>query len=228
MTAPAARRGFTEAAVVEMAERRGEPEWLRDRRMAAWQTFLALPMPTRQDEEWRRTDLRSVHLDEVSLEPVQSAVAEQMVAEAGGRENLAGYLGLADGHVAIHAFDERLAGEGVIFTDLMTAIREHPDLIQAHLMTRCVHPGDNKFAALHAAFWDNGTFLYVPRGVTVEQPFRVTVAATPDGTASLAHTLVVIGEGARATLAQEFVSSVPRETGLAAGFLNSFCSRAPR
>ena len=51
----------------------------------------------------------------------------------------------------------------MIFTDLATAVREHGDLVREHFMTRVVPAGDSKFAALHGAFWDNGTFLYVPK-----------------------------------------------------------------
>ncbi len=65
MTAPVARRGFTEAAVAEVIARRAEPEWMRERRLDAWQTYQRIPMPTRQDEEWRRTDLRRLKLDDV-------------------------------------------------------------------------------------------------------------------------------------------------------------------
>src|SRR5260221_6816530 len=65
MTARVARRGFTEAGVAELIARRAEPEWMRERRLDAWQTYQRIPMPTRQDEEWRRTDLRRLKLDDV-------------------------------------------------------------------------------------------------------------------------------------------------------------------
>jgi Fe-S cluster assembly protein SufD len=74
-------------------------------------------------------------------------------------------------------------------------------------MTRCVPASDNKFAALHGAFWDNGTFLYVPRGVAVEAPFRAVVAAGLDGKSSLAHTLIVLEPGAQAIFAETFSSA---------------------
>ena len=66
MTAPATRRGFSAEAVAELVRRRDEPDWMRQRRLDAWQTYERLPMPTRQDEEWRRTDLRDLKLDEVA------------------------------------------------------------------------------------------------------------------------------------------------------------------
>ena len=74
-----------------------------------------------------------------------------------------------------------LRSQGVIFTDLRSAVREHGDLVRKHFMTRCVPPSDSKFAALHAAFWQNGVFLYVPRGVMVAEPLRVIISAALRG-----------------------------------------------
>ncbi len=206
MTAPVARRGFTEEAVAELIQRRDEPEWMRERRLDAWRTYQHIPMPTRQDEEWRRTDLRSLKLDEV--EPYAQVQPDRAVRlpEAERDEPLAGFLGLQNGQPVEHRLDESLKAKGVIFTDLATAVREHGDLVREYFMTRCVPASDGKFAALHGAFWDNGSFLYVPRGVAVEAPFRSIVAAGLDGDASLAHTLIVLEPGAQATFAETFTS----------------------
>ena len=51
---------------------------------------------------------------------------------------------------------------------MRTAVREHAELVREYFMTRCVPPSDSKFAALHGAFWDNGVFLYVPSGVSID------------------------------------------------------------
>jgi len=188
MTAPVARRGFTEEAVTELIERRGEPEWMRERRLDAWRTFQHIPMPTRQDEEWRRT-------------------RGSLLPEAERDEPLAGFLGLQNAQPVEYRLDDELRAKGVIFTDLATAVREHGDLVREYFMTRCVPAADNKFAALHGAFWDNGTFRYVPRGVAVEAPFRAVVAAGLDGKSSLAHTMIVLEPGAHAIFAETFSSA---------------------
>jgi Fe-S cluster assembly protein SufD len=210
MTAPTARRGFTEEAVAELISRRDEPEWMHERRLDAWQAYQRIPMPERTDEEWRRTDLRNLKLDEVQPfadgSPDGRPALGTLLPEAEHDEPLGGFLGLRDGRRVEYRLDEGLKAKGVIFTDLATAVREHGDLIREHFMTRCVPASDSKFAALHGAFWDNGTFLYVPRGLAVELPFRTIVAAGLDGTASLNHTLIVLGENAIATFAEDFVS----------------------
>lgn len=211
MAAPVARRGFTEEAVHELIQRRDEPEWMRERRLDAWRTYQSIPMPTRQDEEWRRTDLRALRLNDVSpfSEGEHGAGehgGEAALPEAERGEAFAGVLGLRDGQRVEYTLDPALAARGVVFTDLRTAVREHTDLIATYFMTKAVPPADNKFAALHAAFWDNGTVLYVPRGVLIEQPFRTIVSADLNGTSSLAHTLVVLEEGAQATFVEDFTS----------------------
>ena len=74
-----------------------------------------------------------------------------------------------------------IAAQGVIFTDLETAVREHPELVKRYFMTKAVPADFGKFEALHAAFWQGGAFLYVPKGVTVELPFRSFAVASGAG-----------------------------------------------
>jgi Fe-S cluster assembly protein SufD len=213
MSAPVARHGFTEESVTELIQRREEPDWMRERRLDAWKTYQVIPMPTRQDEEWRRTDLRALHLNDVSPYGEARPVQGTLVPEAERDEEYAGFLGFSDGQVVEYRFDEALAARGVIFTDLVTAVREHGDLVQRYFMTECVPPTDSKFAALHGAFWDNGTFLYVPRGVMIELPLRVVASATLNGTSSLTHTLVVMEEASSAILVEDATSPTGDQQG---------------
>lgn len=212
MTAPAARRGFTDEAVAELLARRDEPEWMRQRRLDAWRIYQALPMPARTDEEWRRTDLRTLKLDEVLPFGEARAPEGTLLPAAERDERMAGFLALYEGQRVEHRLDDSTP-RGVIFTDLATAVREHPALIERYFMTDTVKASDGKFAALHGAFWDSGTFLYVPRGVTVELPFRAIVSGELDGTASLAHTLIVLEEGAQAIYAEDFTSPAAAHPG---------------
>src|SRR5258705_7171776 len=99
MTAPVARRGFTEAAVAELIARRAEPEWMRERRLDAWQTYQRIPMPTRQDEEWRRTDLRRLKLADV--QPYSDGPPSEegrLLPEAEREVQFASFLGAPNAH----------------------------------------------------------------------------------------------------------------------------------
>src|SRR5262249_60185340 len=98
MTAPVARRGFTDEAVAELLARRDdEPEWMRERRLGAWKAYQQIPMPTRQDEEWRRTDLRSLRLDEVAPYAEGEPGSGTLLPAAERDERYGGFLGLRGG-----------------------------------------------------------------------------------------------------------------------------------
>ena len=208
-------RGFTREAVEELSRRRREPEWLRSRRLAAWEAYLALPTPTRTDEEWRRTDLRDLPLDSVL------PYTPEFVARVGSRAELpadvqeilsgagdmSGIVVQQDSSIIYHEALAGLADDGVIFVDLDTAIAEHPDLIEKYLMHPAAVPiNHNKYAALHGAFWSTGAFLYVPADVEVELPFEAISTLTKPGLATAFHTIVVTGENARVTFVDYCVS----------------------
>ncbi|HEX5569829.1 MAG TPA: Fe-S cluster assembly protein SufD, partial [Ktedonobacterales bacterium] len=219
MTAPVARRGFNQEALEELIARRDEPEWMRQRRLDAWKIYQATPMPTRQDEEWRRTDLRRLKLDDFDTAAATSAVGGTLVPPAERNEAFAGFLGLRNAQAVEYRVSDEAKARGVIFCDLATAVREHGDLLRESFMTLVVKPEDTKFTALHGAFWDNGVFVYVPRGVTLEQPLRAIISADMRGKASLSHTLIVMEEGSEAVYAEDFISPESETVGFSSRVL---------
>src|SRR5690349_12528298 len=150
---------FTIEAVEELGSLHGEPDWLRARRREAYAAFERLPMPSRSDEEWRRTDVRGLDLD--AFEPFERANGP---APADPIEDTAGVLRQRGSEPGAVELDADLAARGVLFMPLTQAAREHPDLVRRHLFTE-VRPERDKLAALHGAFFSGGTFLYVPEGV---------------------------------------------------------------
>ena len=201
---------YTRADVVALSEANQEPEWLREFRLEAWAVYANLPMPTMKDEEWRRTDYRSIRWDEaervISPNGANESVvpAENLEPLVGGGEG--GSMVFVDGKLVKSTLADELANTDVVFSDLFTAAREHGDLLQQHLMTRAVLPTDGKFAALHGSLWTHGVFLHVPRGQTIELPFHVVMYNTRPG-ASFGHVLVVCEEASQATLQVEYASA---------------------
>lgn len=186
-----------------------EPAWLRAFREAAWAIYESIPMPTGKEEDWRRTDLRRIQWDAGTLVQPNGVTAD--VVPAASREPLVGNaeggtLIFVDGKVVEYQVHPDLAAKGVIFTDLLTAARDHADLVQANLMTRAVKPEDGKFAALHAALWTHGVFVYVPRGLALELPLHAVMYNTTPG-ATLGHVLVVVEDNAQATVQVEYASA---------------------
>ncbi|MCY3778811.1 MAG: Fe-S cluster assembly protein SufD [Chloroflexi bacterium] len=167
---------FTRADVDALSSEREEPNWLRERRFDAWKRYLQTPMPY-MEEEWRRTDYRSIRWDEADrLIPANGATASAVPSknlEPLTGEEQGGLLVFVDGMVVRFELSDSLAQQGVIFTDLRSAIRDHEDLVKANLMTRAVTPADGKFAAMHAALWNYGVFVYVPRNTIAELPLHV-------------------------------------------------------
>ena len=207
-TAPLAP-AWTRADVEALSDRYAEPDWLRERRLDAWDAYERTPMP-RMEEEWRRTDYRHIRWDEAAtlIQPNGATAAhlpgkhlEPLTGEAQG-----GLLCFVDGEAARRELPDELRQDGVIFTDLRSAVDNHADLLERHFMTSAVRPSDGKFAALHAALWQYGAFIYVPRHVAASAPLHVVCYNSRQG-ADLGHVLVVVEENASATVQVEYASS---------------------
>ena len=152
--------------------------------LEAWEQYQDMPMPY-MEEEWRRTDYRHIRWDEaerlISANGVTAANVPAKNLEPLTSDEQGGLLVFVDGKVVRYELADRLSRQGVVFTDLRTAVREHEELVKAHFMTRAVRSSDGKFAALHAALWDHGVFVYVPRNTVAELPLHVVCYNTAAG-----------------------------------------------
>ena len=201
-TTPAA--GFSEAAFETFLKGRDEPDWLRQRRTLAFEAFRSLPWPTLRDEEWRRTDIRAFKLDQFAP-PSGEATADDKAALDPVYEGLSGHYatGIEQVNAAVTRKADAAKLGGAVFLDLASAVKEHPELIEKYLLTDAVRADADALSALHAAFWTGGTVLYVPKGVKVEAPLFSLVGLAGKGRVDFDHTLVILEEGAEATLVRE-------------------------
>jgi Fe-S cluster assembly protein SufD len=191
---------FTLTAVEELGALHGEPDWLRARRREAFAAYERLPLPSRSEEEWRRTDLRGLDLD--AFEAFERADG---AAPADPIEETAGVLRQRGSEPGAVELDPELARRGVLFMPLSLAAREHPDLVRRHLFSE-VRPDRDKLAALHGALFSGGTFLYVPEGVAIDRPLLSQFWSSGGGAAVLPHSLVVAGRGSSFNYVDEFLS----------------------
>ena len=204
MTQATTSTGFNRETFDAFLQSRDEPDWLRDQRAAHWARFEELPWPSQRDEEWMRTDIRMFRLEKFSL-PGELAVGEKPPEGLLTRGvELGGQTTALDSRPHCARLADNWAKRGVLFGSLDELVRTHGELIRARLF-QAVDPGYDKFAALHAATWSGGTLLYVPRGVTIDEPLHVLSVMSP-GASDLGHTLVVLDEGAEATLLAETAS----------------------
>lgn len=195
-------------------EYRTEPTWLTDLRREAWEHADAMQWPGRRDEEWIRTDIRTFQLKKFGV-PTGEPVAVDCQPQLRAGVDLGGSIETVDSHVISENLDESLAAKGVIFGSLERLAEEHGDLIRQHLFT-AFDPDHDKFAALHAAFWSGGQFLYVPRGVVIDRPLHIG-SVMSDGGTDTTHTLIVLEEGAEAAVLHESNSPSGDAAGLHLG-----------
>jgi len=183
---------------------------IRDYRMRAWEIYQETRMPTTGDEPWRRTDLRGmrtgafrlpsqVDLAALRLPEPPQAILRPLAGEAHGGQIL---LTASGSRVEL---DQRLAQQGVIFTDLRTAEREHAGLL-AKLLGKVVRPEEGKFAALAASLAQTGVLVYVPQGVQVEKPLHSVLWGPGVNLAYIDHILVWVDRGASLTYVHESAS----------------------
>lgn len=200
---------FTEAHVRGLRDESLSPA-IREYRRRAWELFQSLPMPSTSDEAWRRTDLRGmnaglfrlpsqVDLSALHLPQAPDELLQPLVGEAHG-----GQMVLTAEGVRLE-LDESLAAQGVIFTDLRTAERQHPDLL-GNILGHIVRPEEGKFAALAGALAQNGVFIYVPPGVQVEKPLHSVLWGPGVNLAYIDHILVWVDRGASLTYVHESAS----------------------
>jgi Fe-S cluster assembly protein SufD len=215
----ASQRDFTFS--LEQVRLEGLNEALQSYRQNAWELYQAAPLPTPREEAWRRTDIRGLRPGSFRL-PAKDAyhdlprapgyLLEPLVGESHG-----GQVVLLPGGSQIRLSDE-IKEKGVIFTDLLTAEQEHPEVL-ARVLGKVVKASDGKFAALAGAFAQNGVLLYVPRGVVLEQPLHSLLWGPGANLAHVSHLLVWLEDGASVTYVHEYASPSEDEQTMHAGIV---------
>jgi Fe-S cluster assembly protein SufD len=207
------------AAVERLAA--DDPEWLSRRRLHAWEVFEATPMPTTRLEEWRYTDLaRRLPLDRLRIKRTTPLPDDPEAWPVLLRRTMAedpdasGHLVLVDGCVVHTDIDPSLEAQGVVLGSLKEAVAGHSDLLEKYLGTEAVPPEEGKLQALNAALWTDGVLLYVPRGVKLKSPVRVTRWFSESGAAFFSRTLIVAEPESQISYVDEVLSDDLAETTL--------------
>lgn len=206
--------GFTNDTFEAFLASRREPSWLTDQRRQHWAAFQELSWPSRSQEEWIRTDIRLFNLNKFAL-PTNAPKAAAIPTLLSEGVKLGGSTTAVDSHATMSQLDEKWRAKGVVFGSLDELVNEHSDLVRKHLFS-AVSPRYDKFAALHAACWAGGHLLYVPRGVAMNEPLHC-VSSLTNGGVDLGHLVVVLEDGAEATLLSETASASHEDGGLHCG-----------
>src|SRR5919106_3942135 len=214
-------KGVSAQTIKALSAFKDEPFWLTERRLSAWRAFEKTPMPTLRDEAWRYTDISDVRIEDFALYAPSPDVSSEQDLPDGvralireGEENSA-LLVQHNSESTYTRVDEELLQKGVVFTDLHTALIEHEDLIKERLFG--LVPVDyDKFAALSAAVFSGGSFLYVPREVEVEVPIQSYRWLDVIGSI-MPRTLVIVEENASVTYIDEYASAEGEEPAFSNG-----------
>src|SRR5436309_2182866 len=210
-------RGLSRDAVEELSRQKGEPAWMLQKRLLAWDVFerTAAPLGRRGDLGTFRAMANFKYQEVSPYIPADGsgtlpAVILQGLLDALVNER-AGHVVQRNASVVHVELDEALRRQGVILTDLDTAVREYPELVQQYFMTKCVPVESNKYTALHAAFWSGGIFLYIPKGVEIEQPILSQIWIDSPASANFVHTLIVADEQSSVRFVAEYNSAFEDE-----------------
>src|SRR5947209_11326509 len=191
-----------------LLELRDLPDWFRGQQHAAWEKFESIPRPTRKDQPWRFSNVDLLDLAPFKLSGTVSDQARAAILEqSDGLDEVAARLVFAgDQLLERDVVSEQLSKRGVIFQPLERAMVEHADLFRKYFMSTEVSLGSAKFAALHQALVSTGTFLFVPRGVEIDQPIEIFHWLAGENATVFPHLLLVTDELAKVTVIEHFRS----------------------
>ena len=197
-------RGLNEDVIRQISAHKGEPKWMLDFRLDAYEVFLSKPMPN-----WG-ADLSGIDFDNIFyyLKPAESNARswddvpdtikntfERLGIPEAERKFLAGVGAQYESEVIYHSLKKELEDQGILFLDTGQALLEHEDLFREHFAS-IIPSADNKFSALNSAVWSGGSFIYVPPGVKVEQPLQAYFRINAENMGQFERTLIIVDEGA--------------------------------
>jgi len=199
------RMGLDREIVEQISAMKGEPEWMLDFRLKAFEHFQKRSMPT-----WGG-DLSELDLDNIYYyvkpaeaeskswddvpETIKNTFEKLGIPEA-EQKFLAGVGAQYESEMVYHQIQEHLEEQGVIFLSIEDGLREHPDLFREYFST-VIPIEDNKFAALNSAVWSGGSFVYIPKGVTVNLPLQAYFRLNVANIGQFERTMIIADEGSQ-------------------------------
>lgn len=199
------KEGLTPAIVEKISSEKHDPVWMRNFRLESLQIYNEMKVP-----DWGPS-IEGLNMDDIVTyvrpntkmsakwsdvpEDIKDTFEKLGIPQA-ERKSLAGVGAQYDSELVYHNVREEVAAQGVVYTDMESALTgEYADMVKKHFM-KLVTPRDHKFAALHGAVWSGGSFVYVPPGVSVEIPLQSYFRLNAPGAGQFEHTLIIVDEGA--------------------------------
>ncbi len=197
--------GLTPEIVAELSKEKNDPPWMYEFRMKSLETYLAMPLPS------FGPSLAELHVEDIVTYVRPNTVMKEDWEEVptdikntfdllgipeAEKASLAGVGAQYDSEVVYHNVKKEVEELGVVYTDMESALQgEYGDMVREYFM-KLVPPSDHKFAALHGAVWSGGSFVYIPKGVTLDIPLQSYFRLNAAGAGQFEHTLIIVDEGA--------------------------------
>ena len=199
------KEGLTPAIVEKISSEKHDPVWMQNFRLESLQIYNEMKVP-----DWGPS-IEGLNMDDIVTyvrpntkmsakwsdvpEDIKDTFEKLGIPQA-ERKSLAGVGAQYDSELVYHNVREEVAAQGVVYTDMESALTgEYADMVKKHFM-KLVTPRDHKFAALHGAVWSGGSFVYVPPGVSVEIPLQSYFRLNAPGAGQFEHTLIIVDESA--------------------------------
>lgn len=196
-------KGLNRQIVIEISQKKNEPTWMTDFRLAALDIFESKPMPS-----WG-ADVTGLDPDDIYyyIKPIEEQhtqwadvpdkikkTFEKLGIPQAEQKFLAGVGAQFDSEVVYKNLKKRWSDQGVIFCDMSTAVRDHEELVKKYFST-IIPAHDNKFAALNSAVWSGGSFVYVPAGVRIDMPLQAYFRIDASQMGQFERTLIIAEPG---------------------------------
>ena len=199
------QEGLTPEIIDKLSKEKDDPVWMQQFRLQSLQIYNEMPVP-----DWGPS-IEGLDMDHIAtyVRPKSDMkndwkdvpqdikdTFERLGIPQTERKSLAGVGAQYDSELVYHNVRDEVAAQGVIYTDMESALKgEYADMVHKYFM-KLVTPRDHKFAALHGAVWSGGSFVYVPKGVQVSIPLQSYFRLNAKGAGQFEHTLIIVDEGA--------------------------------
>ncbi|MDG5788921.1 Fe-S cluster assembly protein SufD [Evansella sp. AB-P1] len=189
--------------VTNFSKDRQEPQWLKDLRISSLEKVDALELPKPDKTKITNWDFTAFEFN--STVNATTGLSDVVKGLTGGEDKIKALISQKNGVTTYEKIDPSLEQQGVIFTDIQTAVKDHSDLVEKYFMKEAISYNENRLTALHAALVNGGTFLYVPKNVEVEIPLQAVYSH--EGKFGLFnHVLIVAEENSSVTYIENYIT----------------------
>lgn len=198
-----AEKGLTKDLVIEISKMKDEPDWMLNFRLKSLEIYKNKERP-----DWG-VDLKDLDLENLSFyqdpfgrrveswDDIPNEIKEtynKLGIPQAERKVLAGASAQLESEVVYKRLREQLDKKGVVFLDSTTALKRREKLFKKHF-AKLIQASDNKFAALNSVVWSGGSFIYVPKGVSVTLPIQAFFLINSRDVGQFERTIIIADEG---------------------------------